>query len=169
MLDPAKMPRIDHVNVPSAFYTVLIKPHLLAGMRHPWQGIPWTNLWFAGFSDIVCLVGSDSSYDPHPLEILHRTDLEDLFTQDYPEDPEMQERLVREATKTTVRGLRSGKGIIIHCIGGTGRTGMVLGCTLKELGFAAEEVIDYLDRVNAARGRGGWPESPWQAEMIRRY
>ncbi len=48
---------------------------------------------------------------------------------------------------------------MVHCHGGTGRTGTVLGCVLRELGVQAAEVIDFLDRVHKARGKPGWPES----------
>jgi hypothetical protein len=30
-------------------------------------------------------------------------------------------------------------------------------------------VVEYLDRLNKRRGKLGWPESPWQAEMVRQY
>lgn len=62
-----------------------------------------------------------------------------------------------------------GEGIIVHCVGGIGRTVMVLGCVLRDLGFSVERVIDYLDRINRLRGLKGWPEAEWQAEMVRKY
>jgi protein-tyrosine phosphatase len=65
--------------------------------------------------------------------------------------------------------MEAGKGIVVHCVGGIGRTGTVIGCVLRDLGFSADEVIDYLDRINKSRGFRGWPETEWQAEMVRRY
>lgn len=169
LLDADEMPRFDGIDVPNRFYTVMKEQYLLAGMRYPWNRYQWRDLWHAGFTDVVCLLGSDHGYDPYPLEILHTADLVDLYGGACPSDPEGQEELVREATRVTAEGLREGKGIIVHCAAGTGRTGTVLGCVLRELGFPADEVLDYLREVNLARGHRAWPESPWQAEMIRKY
>ncbi len=58
---------------------------------------------------------------------------------------------------------------MVHCHGGTGRTGTVLGCVLRELGVQAAEVIDFLDRVHKARGKPGWPESSWQRELVEHW
>jgi protein-tyrosine phosphatase len=65
--------------------------------------------------------------------------------------------------------MEDGEGIVVHCVGGIGRTGTVIGCVLRDLGFSADEVINYLDDLNKERGFGGWPETEWQEEMIRRY
>ncbi len=56
---------------------------------------------------------------------------------------------------TTLKGLNDG-GVIVHCVGGTGRTGTVLGCVLRELGKSANEIIDCLDTIDKARDRKGW-------------
>ena len=53
--------------------------------------------------------------------------------------------------------------------GGIGRTGTVLGCVLRDLGFSADEVLNYLDEINKLRGFGGWPETEWQGEMVQKY
>ena len=52
-------------------------------------------------------------------------------------------------------------------MGGRGRTGTVIGVALVTLGHDPDKVVDYLDRVARARGRRGWPESPWQAAVVR--
>jgi len=70
----------------------------------------------------------------------------------------MQEELIKEATEVIKREIDAGKGIVVHCMGGIGRTGTVLGCVLRELGFRAEEIVVYLDRINRLRGVKGWPE-----------
>ncbi len=46
-------------------------------------------------------------------------------------------------------------------MGGIGRTGTVLGCVLRDLGFCADEVVNYLDKINRLRGVRGWPEVKW--------
>ena len=53
--------------------------------------------------------------------------------------------------------------------GGTGRTGTVIGCVLRVLGRPAPQVICYLDDLNKARGKLGWPEAKWQAELVERF
>ena len=52
-------------------------------------------------------------------------------------------------------------------MGGRGRTGTVLGVALVRLGHAPDAVVDYLHRVAVGRGRRGWPESAWQADIVR--
>ena len=54
------------------------------------------------------------------------------------------------------------EGAVVHCLGGTGRTGTVLACALQRLGWSADEAIA---AVRAHRPR--WPESPWQEEVVR--
>ena len=63
----------------------------------------------------------------------------------------------------------AGEGVVVHCMGGIGRTGTVIGCVLRDFGFSADEVVAYLDRINRSRGLRGWPETEWQAEMVRKY
>jgi protein-tyrosine phosphatase len=65
--------------------------------------------------------------------------------------------------------LDRGEGVVIHCVGGTGRTGTVLGCVLRSMGYSAEDIIAYLNELNLGRGKRGWPESPWQAEIVRNF
>ena len=85
-----------------------------------------------------------------------------------PRDPEQEESLVHEATQAVVSQLQAGAGVVVHCAGGTGRTGTVIGCVLRVLGVAAVQVISYLDHLHQARGRSGWPESAWQSQVVRR-
>ena len=63
----------------------------------------------------------------------------------------------------------TGKGIVVHCMGGIGRTGTVLGCVLRDLGFSTDEVINYLDRVQNFRAFRRWSETKWPAEMVHKY
>jgi len=52
-------------------------------------------------------------------------------------------------------------------MGGRGRTGTVIGVVLVRLGHDPDAVIDYLHQLAVGRGRRGWPESAWQAEVVR--
>lgn len=95
--------------------------------------------------------------------------MEDLYRGFDPEDPEREEGLIRQATDVIRTKMDEGEGVVVHCVGGIGRTGTVLGCVLRDLGFSADEVINYLNEINQERGFGGWPETKWQGERIRRY
>ena len=55
----------------------------------------------------------------------------------------------------------------MHCSGGIGRTGTVIGAVLVSLGIDAPDVVAWLDAVQKLRGRPGWPESPWPADALR--
>ncbi|KKG09701.1 dual specificity protein phosphatase family protein [Methanosarcina sp. 2.H.A.1B.4] len=169
LLSPLEMPAIDGIRIPLNLYVVLKEPALLAGMSYPGMRTPWKNIGGAGFSGVVCLCDSKVSYNPYPLEVLFSAELEDLHHGFPPINPQMQEELVRDATEVIRREVDAGKGIVVHCMGGIGRTGTVLGCVLRDLGFHADDVISYLDKINRIRGVRGWPEVKWQEEMVRKY
>lgn len=62
---------------------------------------------------------------------------------------------------------RRGRGWSSTATVGTGRTGTVIGASLVALGHPPDTVIPHLDALHRARGRAGWPESKWQAELVR--
>ncbi len=169
LLSVEDMPNVEGIKVPRDLYIVMMEPAPLAGMCHPYIGTSWESLAKAGFTGIVCLCDTKPDYDPHPLNLLHATRLEDLFSDHRPRYPKREEKRVREAVQCVVKGLDAGEGIIVHCLGGIGRTGTVIGCVLRELGFSADEAIAYLDEVNIDRRIGPWSDSAWQAEMVRKY
>jgi protein-tyrosine phosphatase len=146
-----------------------MEPALLAGMAYPAMGMPWHQLFYAGISNVVCLCSERIEYNPAPLRVLHAVAMEDLHHGTEPKFPTRDERLVREAVEIISERLAKGEGVAVHCIGGTGRTGTVIGCLLRSMGYPADETIRYLDDLNRSRGKRGWPEAPWQAEMIRRF
>ena len=169
LLSPREMPSIEGIRIPLNFYVVLKEPVLLAGMSHPRKATPWEKIGEAGFSNVVCLSSPEVNYDPYPLKVLFSAELEDLYHGYDPEDPEREERLIRQATAIIRNKMDEGEGIVVHCVGGIGRTGTVLGCVLKDLGFSVGEVLNYLDEINMHRGFGGWPETEWQEKMVRKY
>ena len=75
--------------------------------------------------------------------------------------------MVDEAAADVVEHITRGIGVAVHCMGGRGRTGTVLGVALVRLGHEPDTVVDYLHRVAVGRGRRGWPESAWQADTVR--
>lgn len=64
--------------------------------------------------------------------------------------------------------LDSGKKIYLHCLGGIGRTGTVVGCYLVRHGRSPQEALDWISYLR--RDTPDWwhtsPESPAQKQMI---
>ncbi len=169
LLTPLEMPSIDGIKMPRNLYVVLKEPALLAGMTYPTVFTPWEKIAAAGLSEVVCLCDPEVSYDPHPLKVLFSVEMEDLHYGNSPQDPATEEGLARQAASLVRGKIDSGEGVVVHCMGGIGRTGTVIGCVLRDLGFSADDVVGYLDRINKSRGLRGWPETEWQAEVVRKY
>jgi hypothetical protein len=163
-----KMPTIPGVEVPNDFYWVLSEPAPLAGMRYP-ETIPWGELASVGFRKVVNLAETTSSYDPSPLSIAHSIKLKDLFGGGFPPDPVGEEKSIRTAVRIVLEILNAGEGLTVHCEGGRGRSGTVIGCVLRAMGYPADEIIRDLSDLHQARGKPGWPESEWQSELLHRF
>ncbi|WP_144440324.1 protein-tyrosine phosphatase family protein [Limnochorda pilosa] len=167
LIEPDQGPHIAGLKIPSQLYWVLIDPIPLAGMRLPSSDWPWKALHDAGFDEVVSL--HRGRYDPRPLRLAFSAHLEDLVHGGDPRDEGEQRTLVAQAVNAVMLGLESKHGIVVHCYGGRGRTGTVIGCVLRQLGFPAEDAISFLDRVHKERGKDGWPESEWQARLVRTW
>ena len=59
----------------------------------------------------------------------------------------------------------------MHCWGGVGRTGTVVGCLLAEAGVADEDIDSYMDelRFGTRKADRPCPETPAQRDVIRRW
>ena len=169
LLDPTDMPSIPGMNLPYDFYWVTHSPAPLAGMPYPTPRTPWQELSAVGFSQVVCLTESAPRYDPTPLELAYAVELEDLFYGEPPKEPGTEEKRVREAVSIVLEHLTAQAGVIVHCYGGRGRSGTVLGCVLRVLGHDGATVCAYLDAVHQARSKSGWPEAPWQAQLVESF
>lgn len=166
MIEPDQGDPIPGLRVPEEFYWVLRQPAPLAGMRYPRGGCPWKALLEAGFTSVLSL-HCGLSYNPAPLTPLASVFLEDLVHGGPPGSPESELSAIQRAVDAVIARLEAGQGVVVHCYGGRGRTGTVIGCVLRRLGYGPHEVVDYLDRLHTARGKGGWPESPWQEQTVR--
>jgi hypothetical protein len=163
------MPAIAGLETPRDFYQVITQPAPLAGMPYPDERTPWREFARLGFRKVICLAREHPEYDPAPLRILKALELQDLFGGRSPADPAREQALAAEAVAAGLEWLRAGQGVIVHCAGGTGRSGTVIGGMLCALGLPSEQVIAYLERLTQARRGYSWPESPWQAEQVRRF
>ncbi len=157
---------LGHVAIPSELYFLAREPVALAGMGYPAR-VDWTQLFDEGLRHGVCLTHDGTPpYDPRPLRVTAIA-LEDLWNSPAPKDPRGERMRVLAAAEAVTASIRAGEGVVVHCRGGRGRTGTVLGAALVRLGHDPELVVAYLDRLHAQRGKIGWPESPWQAALVR--
>ena len=72
-------------------------------------------------------------------------------------------------TKAINDGLRRG-GVFVHCWGGIGRTGTVIGCVLADQGLEYDAIIERLAllRRGTRKEQRAAPEMPVQHDLIRR-
>jgi hypothetical protein len=151
--------------MPAELFFVARQPVALAGMAYPAR-VDWQALHEEGLRHVVCLTHDAAPYDPAPLTITAIA-LQDLYTGVVPDDPGAERTRILRAATVVVETLTVGDGVAVHCRGGRGRAGTVLGCALVMLGQRPDFVVDYLDRIHRIRGKGGWPESGWQADVVR--
>jgi protein-tyrosine phosphatase len=63
--------------------------------------------------------------------------------------------------------IRAGETLYLHCWGGVGRTGTVVGCLLREQGFDATAAREVIDRKwQAMEKRARHPNSPETGEQV---
>lgn len=64
--------------------------------------------------------------------------------------------------------LGSGDTVYVHCWGGTGSTGTVVGCHLVETGMPADRVVDHIAtlRRGLAKAHKPSPQTPEQVQFI---
>jgi len=152
--------------VPDDLYWVSRSPVALAGMAYPGRA-DWSLLADEGIAHVVCLTHAAAPYDAAPCSV-SAFRLQDLVSGGPPDDPERERALVNAAADDVIARVQRGEGVAVHCMGGRGRTGTVLGVALVRLGHDPEAIVDYLHRLAVGRGRRGWPESEWQAQVVRR-
>jgi hypothetical protein len=156
---------LGNLCVPDDLYWIAREPVALVGMSYPGRA-DWSQLFEHGIGHIVCLSSAEPAYDPAPCTV-SAVRLQDLVSGGDPNDPDRERALVEAAAADVVDHLERGVGVAVHCMGGRGRTGVVIGVALVTLGHEPDAMVEYLDRVAKARGRRGWPESPWQSEVVR--
>ncbi len=146
-------------DAPNRLFVVADEPALLGGMAYPTEDTDWEALHRRGFRRLVRL--HPGEYDAAPLEV-EDVELEDLYGGRAPADAERERTRILDAARAAADYVQRGEGVLVHCVGGTGRTGTMLACALRFLGRSEDEAI------RAVREhRPHWPESPWQEEVVR--
>jgi hypothetical protein len=137
----------------------------LGAARLPGAEMDWKRMSSVGFRWVICACSEDPGYDPFPLRFLARITLTDLSAGGQPESPGAEFAQIEAIALKALSKLNEG-GIFVHCVGGRGRTGTIIGAILRHCGYGAAEVIDFLDAAYRAARRPCWPESPWQSQVI---
>lgn len=161
-------PETPGFRIPRDLYFMIDSPAPLAGMPYPHAltASHWVTLGKT-FQHVVNLCEDESPHECAPLNPLHAVKLQDLVSGGAPNNPKREAAKILRAADVIVAALRRGEGVVVHCMGGRGRTGTVLGCALRRLGHGADEVVAQLDAVHKARGRRDWPEADWQEQLVR--
>jgi protein-tyrosine phosphatase len=76
-----------------------------------------------------------------------------------------------EIQKTIEEALGAGRTVYVHCLGGLGRTGTVLGCYLVEHEVSVAEALAEIHRRRRWT-KGGWNKStqtPAQVDFVKRW
>src|SRR5215813_11024053 len=76
-----------------------------------------------------------------------------------------------EIQQTIATALESGQTVYVHCWGGIGRTGTVLGCYLVEHEVSVAEALAEIQRRRRGT-RDGWkksPQTPAQVDFVKRW
>ena len=67
--------------------------------------------------------------------------------------------------------LDNGRTVYVHCFGGIGRTGTVVGCWLVRHGYTGDDALDRVgelfEGMEKAPDRSGSPETPEQEDYVR--
>jgi protein-tyrosine phosphatase len=79
--------------------------------------------------------------------------------------------LLREILNTIRSSIAASSPVYVHCVGGIGRTGTVVGCWLIERGQSGTDVIEAISRLRADIRKRSWPspETRKQVEFVREW
>lgn len=118
-------------------------------------------------STIVMLSGDDEGLwiTGHNLRALYKREGFDTIYLPIPDFGTPDLAALREAVHEALSNSQSGKGIVIHCHAGLGRTGMFAACLAKEgLDYSSEEAIKWVRELIP-----GAVEVPEQERIIRSF
>ncbi|WP_020558913.1 protein-tyrosine phosphatase family protein [Thiofilum flexile] len=157
---------------PDIFWIKDITPLRLAVMPRPRAG-EWLVDEIAGFAHLGVSV-IVSLLEPHEVVALGLQDEQALCTShgiellSYPiADRNVPESMLRThiMISSLVDRLHKGESVAIHCRAGIGRTGLIAGCVLTQLGYKPAEALQI---ISTAR-RVQVPDTEQQKEWLSRY
>jgi len=78
---------------------------------------------------------------------------------------------MREIIDYLLESVQNGNSTYVHCWDGVGRTGVVIGCLLVELGFTPNQAISLMANFRQGMPRGSVPSpgTPEQAAFIHNW
>jgi hypothetical protein len=152
---------------PIHFVLNVEKHGMLGASRLPGVEMDWNKMSSIGFRWVICACSKNPGYNPFPLKFLAAIDLTDLSDGGPPDNARAEFKQIAAIASKAFLKLNEG-GILVHCEGGRGRTGTIIGAILRHCGYGAAEVIDFLNAAYVAAGRPCWPESPWQSQVVER-
>jgi hypothetical protein len=166
----------DVVARPHANCYWLIPDRLLAG-EHPGamvaaEGIARVDaLLDAGVRRFIDLTAEHEGPGPYVAVLLERADERDLRVAHrrfaIPDFGVPSSTLMRAALDAIYDAIGAGETLYLHCWGGVGRTGTVVGCLLREQGLDAAAALDVIARKwRVMAKRGQHPESPETSEQM---
>lgn len=121
--------------------------------------VSWSGEPFRPYADQIIELGKKAGLEVSCLRIPIRDT-------HIPSHEEMQKIL-----EAIGAGIAKGHGVYIHCWGGKGRTGTVVGCYLIRKGFATPE--NFVEVIRALRGpdamTGASPENETQNQFVRDF
>jgi hypothetical protein len=169
LLAPNETPALGTIRIPEEFYQVLDSPAPLAGAMFPSENFPWDEAHARGYQWVACLCSENPPYTPSKLKFACVVELHDFSVEEEAPNPKEELGLIREAALKVRALLMNRQGVLVHCAGGRGRTGTVIGAVLCLLGHKPAAVIRYLDSLHKRRGCKGWPEARWQAQVLQQF
>ena len=98
-------------------------------------------------------------------QVHHRFAIED---RNVPSSPDLTATIL----DTIDSSIAEGKTVYVHCMGGIGRTGTIVGCWLSRHGHEGQAALDRLTELWADCPKSAWtrsPETPSQRAYIRSW
>lgn len=118
----------------------------------------------AGISAFIDLTSPEDELPPYDhligSAVYERFPIHDMSV---PESPEHAARIIARIEDH----LDAERTVYVHCWGGIGRTGLVVGCWLRSRGLAGDEALERLQELWAeCPNSAWWPYIPQTAEQI---
>ena len=118
----------------------------------------------AGVTEFIDLTEEDEGPFPY---------LSELNDQSYRRFP-IRDGSTPDSIKQTIqilntidRNISEGKIVYLHCWGGVGRTGLIVGCWLSRHGYRGREALDQLHELWQQRSKSAVRETPETEEQVK--